>query len=87
MRRELEDVLPVVLGNAAQNAKSPSIDLLLEVRQPCENLLLRLIANGAGVVENQSGLVRRLHLRVAARGERASNFLRVVHVHLAAERF
>jgi hypothetical protein len=54
--------------------------------QSVEDLLLGLVADGAGVVENQSrvGLVG---LGVALAQQRPDNFLRVVGVHLAAEGF
>ena len=86
MRRALEDLLALLLGDAAEHGKAlPFLLQLLEVVQAMEDLLLGFIADRAGVVEDEVGLLFALHLRVALRDERADDFFRVVEVHLAAE--
>ena len=63
----------------------PGLVQLLVVVQPVKDLLLRFVADRAGVVEDQPGLFLRLHLPVALLLERANHLLRVVGIHLAAE--
>ena len=50
-----------------------------------KDLLLRLIANGAGVVQDQAAVILVLHPRVALLLQRPDDFFRVMGVHLAAE--
>jgi hypothetical protein len=50
-----------------------------------EDLLLRLVADRAGVVEDQIRLVLGLDLRVALLPQRSNDLFRVMNVHLAAE--
>ena len=57
----------------------------LELLQPVKDLLLGLVADAAGVVENQLGFFGRLHPLVAFGQQRADDFFGVVRVHLAAE--
>jgi len=52
-----------------------------------ENLLLGFVPDGAGVVQNQIGLLNRLHLPIPLLHQRANDLLRVMHVHLAAKGF
>jgi hypothetical protein len=52
-----------------------------------KNLLLRLIANGASVVQNQPSLFDGRYLAVALGHERANDFFGVMHIHLAAKGF
>ena len=58
---------------------------LLEVVQAVEDLLLGLIANRAGVVEDEVGIFFALHLLVAFGDERPHDLFRVVEIHLAPE--
>ena len=50
-----------------------------------KNFLLGLVANAAGVVEDQVGLFGLGHLRVAFGNQRADDLFGIVRVHLAAE--
>ena len=50
-----------------------------------EDLLLRLVADGASVVEDQARIGLILHLRIALVLERPDHLFGVVRVHLAAE--
>ena len=84
--RALEDLLALLLGDAAQNGEAlPFLVQLLEVVQAMEDLLLGLIADRAGVVDDEVGVLFALHLRVALGDERPHDLLGVVEVHLAAE--
>ncbi len=58
---------------------------LFVVVEAVEDLLLGLVADGTGVVENQPGLCFGVHLAVALTLKRANDFFRVMGVHLAAE--
>ena len=86
IRRALEDLFAFLLGHAAQHAKLLALLLqFLVVVQAIEDLLLGLIADGAGVVEDQPGFLDGRDLAVALRNERADDLFRVVGVHLAAK--
>ena len=88
MRRALKNLFAFLLRHASQHAKLLALgQQLLVVRQPMEDLLLRLVANGAGVVQNQVGLLDRLYLFVSLVHQRANDLFGVMHVHLAAEGF
>ena len=50
-----------------------------------EDFLLGLVADGAGVVEDEVGLLDRFDLAVALGNERADDLFGVMDVHLAAE--
>ena len=83
-----ENLLAFLLGDATQDAKAFALSFqLLVIRQAMENLLLGFVANRAGVVEDEVRLIHGLNLAVAFRHERADDFFRVMHVHLAAEGF
>ncbi len=60
---------------------------LLVIGEAIENFLLGLVADRAGVVENQIGLFDRLDLPIAFLHERPHDLFGVVDVHLAAESF
>ena len=78
--------LALLLRDAADDGELLALLLQpLVVVQPVEDLLLGLIADGAGVVEDQVGLVHGLHLAVALADERARDLLGVMEVHLTAE--
>src|ERR1035437_8389004 len=84
--RTLEDLFALLLGDAAENGEAlPFLMQLFEIGQPMKDLLLGLVADGAGVVEDQVRIFFAMHLRVALRDERAHDFFGVVEVHLAAE--
>jgi hypothetical protein len=84
--RAREDLFALLLSHAAQNGKAlPFLVQLLEIGQPVEDLLLGLVADRAGVVNDQVGVLFALHLRVALRDERAHDLFGVVEIHLAAE--
>ena len=88
MRGALENLFAFLLGHAAEHAKLLALgQQLLVVGETMKDFLLRLVADGAGVVENQVGLLDRFHLAVAFVHQRANDFFRVVDVHLAAEGF
>ena len=52
-----------------------------------KDLLLRLVADGAGVVEDEAGFGLVGDLGVALMLQRSDDFFRVMGVHLAAEGF
>ncbi len=86
--RTLKNALAFLLRHTPQHAKTLALLVqLFVIVQPVKNLLLRFIANGTGIVENQTGVFFRLHLRVPLGPEGADDLFRIVHVHLAAERF
>ncbi len=88
VRCALEDVLAFLLRHTPQHAEL--LSLLLErlvIGQAVEHLLLCLVADRAGVVQDQARLFHRRHLPVALRNERADDFFGVVDIHLAAECF
>src|SRR5436309_8229765 len=88
MRRALKNLFAFLLRHTAQYAKFFSLCLeLLVVGETMKDLLFRLITDGAGVVENEVGILDRRHLAISLRHERANHFLRIVHVHLAAKSF
>jgi hypothetical protein len=61
--------------------------LALVFVQAVKDLLLGLVADGAGVVEDQAGFFFRLDLPVALLLQCADDLLRVMGIHLAAEGF
>ena len=64
----------------------PCLVQLLVIVQAIEDLLLRLIADRAGVVEDQPGVFFGLHLRGSPAGQqRANHLFGVMGIHLAAE--
>ena len=84
--RALEDLLAFLLGDAAENGEAlPFLVQLLEVVEAVEDLLLGLIANGAGVVHDEVGVLFALDLLVALGDERADDFFGVVEIHLATK--
>ena len=88
MRGALENLFALLLCDAAEYAELFALSQeLLVVRQTMENFLLRFIADGAGVVEDQAGLLDRFDLPIAFVDQRADDFFGVVDVHLAAEGF
>ena len=88
MRRLLKDVLPFLLRNAPEHSEDLAVPVFFfELLQPAEHLLFRLVADAAGVVQNQVRLFRRGNLRVPLRDERSNHLFGIVNVHLTAERF
>jgi len=84
--RLFEDLFAFLLGDAAEHGKRfPLAMFFLELLQAVEHLLFRLIADAAGVVEDQLGFFGGFHLLVALMKQRADDLLRVVGVHLAPE--
>ena len=58
MRRLLEDLLPLMLRDAAEHAEYLAGGLgSFEIGEPRKDLLLGLIANAARVIEDQPGFV------------------------------
>ena len=87
MRSAVENLFAFLLGHAAEHAEHFALAGALELLQPVEDLLLGLIADAAGVVEDQRGFLGRFHLRIALLHQRADDLLRIVGIHLAAEGF
>ena len=78
--------LALLLGDAAQHGEALAFLVeLLVVVQAMEDLLLRLIANGAGVVEDKAGILLGFNLPVALLAQGADHLFGVMGVHLAAE--
>ena len=66
MRSALENLLAFLLRYASEHAENLALARsALELVEPVENLLLRLIADAAGVVEDQLGVCRLRNLRIA----------------------
>src|ERR1700733_6149124 len=86
IRCPLEDRFAFLLRDAAQHPEALALfQQFLGVVQPVEDLLLRLVADRAGVIENEAGCLFRLYLRVALLLQRPDDLLRVMDIHLAAE--
>ena len=76
MGSALENLLAFLLRHAAQHAKALALFLqLLVVGQAVEDLLLGLVSNGAGVVEDQPGLFDGGNLPVSLGQKRADDLL------------
>src|SRR5579871_4412300 len=88
MRRALENLFAFLLRDTTKHAELLSLRLqLLEIGQPMENFLLRLIPDRTCVVENQIGLLNSFHLPIAFLNERSHDLFRVMDVHLTPEGF
>ena len=92
MRRLVENLFAFLLGDASQNREFLPVSMgllelvFLELVEAVEDFLLGLIANAAGVVEDQLGFLRGGNLAVALAQKGANDLFGVVGVHLAAER-
>src|SRR2546425_1050974 len=86
-RRSLLDLPLPELGHAAHDADEdvgPLAFEKLELPQAREDLVLALLADGAGVQEDQIGVLRALRQLVALIAQQTRDALRVVLVHLTA---
>src|SRR3990167_10464420 len=87
MRSGLKNLLAFLLPDAPEDAEYlPSGARLAELVQARKNLLRGFFPDATRVVENQVGLLRAFDGPVARLDQRARDFFRVVHVHLASER-
>src|SRR4029077_8556570 len=80
VRGALENLLALLLRYAAQH--SETLTLLVKffvVGQAMKDLLLGFVANGTGVVKNQTSLFDRGHLAISLSQKGADNLLRIVH--------
>ncbi len=69
MRGALENLFAFLLCDAAEHAELFALGQeFFVVGQAMENFLLRFVADGAGVVENQVGLLDRFYLCDILRG-------------------
>src|SRR5439155_25644410 len=88
MRWAFETFLPLLLGDTSQDGEFFSLRLkFFVIRKTVKDLLFGLIADGAGVVEDEAGVFDGRNLAIALGNERADDFLGVMDVHLAAESF
>src|ERR1035437_8710584 len=88
IRRPLEDLLALLLSHTPENAEAfPGLVQFLIVVEAVEDLLFRLVADGAGVVKDQAGVFFTFNLPVALLLQCANDLFRVMGIHLAAERF
>ena len=85
-RRPLEDFFTLLLRHASQHADDFSVGNRFPVSQPRENFLRRSLSYAASVVKNQIRLHWIFNRTVSAPQQHARNFLRIVSIHLAAER-
>ena len=86
IRRPLKNLFPLLLRHASQDAKLfPLRTILLIIREPVKDLLLRLVANRAGVIKDQPRLFHRWNLPIPLLQKRPHHLLGVVRIHLAAE--
>ncbi len=84
----LEDLLAFLLGDAAEDGELLAFALHpLVLVQPVEDLLLGLVADGAGVVEDQPGFGLVGDLGVAFVLQGPDDLFGVMGIHLAAEGF
>ena len=84
----LEDLVAFLLGDATEHTEFLALSFqFLVVGESVKNLLLRLVPNGAGVVEHEAGLLDRWNLAVTLENERADYLLGVMRIHLATEGF
>ncbi len=84
----VEDALALLLGYAAEDGELFAFALeALVLVEAVEDLLFGLVADGAGVVEDQAGVGLVLDAGVALLLEGADDFFGVMGVHLAAEGF
>ena len=81
----VEDFLAFLLGDAAQEGNDLVLSRILQVLEAVEDLLLRFVADAAGVVEDVVGSFGGLDLRVAGIDQRADYLFGVMCVHLAPE--
>ena len=89
-RRAAADGLPFLLRHAAAHADPDAVALLLELAQPAEvreDFLLRLVADRAGVEQDEVRLRLIVDAAVAAQLETAAEALAVEIVHLTAPGF
>ena len=87
VRRALENLFAFLLRHAPQHAEFLPLFLeFLVIVQAIEDFLLGFVPDGARIVENQPSLFDRRNLKIAFRTQSADDFLRVVRIHLAAER-
>ena len=87
IRRALEDPLALLLRHAAQHGEPLALALQpLVLIQPVEDLLLRLVADRAGVVQDQPRVGLVLHPHVPLMLQRPNHLLRVMGIHLASKR-
>ena len=88
IRCPFEDLFAFLLRHATEHAKAlPLFVQGLVIVQAIEHLLLRLIADGAGVVQNQRRIDFGLDLAVTFLHQSPNDFFRVMGIHLAAESF
>ena len=90
-RRAFEDPLPFLLRDAAADPDGQfAVLLALQFTEPAElgqHLLLRLVADRAGIEQDQVGGGLVVHARVAAQLQSAAQTLAVEIIHLTAPRF
>gem|GEM_PF-6820013 len=88
VRGAVEDLLAFLLGDAADDGETLAFAVELFVLvEAVEDFLLSLVADGAGVVEDEAGVGLVGGLGVALVEEGADDFFGVVGVHLAAKGF
>ena len=87
IRRALDDGLALLAGHAAAHADERAFVFeVLDAAQVREDFFLRLLAHGAGVEDDQIGLLRVVGGLVAfGGGQHIGHLGRVVFVHLAAK--
>src|SRR5207248_158026 len=86
--RSGEDSLPFLLRNATANTDLHAVALhLVQLTESREDFVLRLLANGARVEQNETGLRLVVNAPIAAQFETAGQPLAVEIVHLTAPRF
>src|SRR3954454_15100062 len=83
--RTVEDLLALLLCYATEDTKSLALVFAPELIQTVKNLLLRLVANAAGVVKQQIGFRGSFGLYIPAGQQRADHLFGIMHVHLTAE--
>ena len=86
--RALEYLFALLLGDTANDGEFLSLFLkFFEIVEAVEDLLLGLVADGTGVVEDEVGLLDGVDPAISLGDERTDDLLGVVYIHLASEGF
>src|SRR4051794_10800393 len=86
MRRTLENLRAFLRRDTPEHTESLALMFALELIESVENLLLGFVPNAARVVEKQIGFRWAVCLRIPARQQGPDDLLRIMDVHLTAER-
>src|SRR5882757_9252172 len=84
----LEDLFALLLCYASEDTENLALRLVfLVIGKPVKNLLLGLVADGAGVIQHEPSFFDSRNLTIPLLLKRADHLFGIVHVHLAAKGF